>query len=266
MEYKKLFGKLWVDYNNLNPSINKIHSLLEQEGEVIINDHIAFRTFDIPGINIDNLSSVFTEAGYIEKGKYFFADKRLNAKHFEHKADDMAPKVFISELITNDFSKNVRDAASIVARTIKEKNISKEELILSKNCWSPVSYHFYEALRKESEYAAWLYVFGFRANHFTIFINFLKKYTSIEKLNNFLKSSGFKLNEAGGEIKGTVKDLLKQSSTLADSIDVEFIEGVYKIPCCYYEFAERFKDSNGHIFNGFLEKSADKIFESTNKR
>ena len=49
----------------------------------------------------------------------------------------------------------------------------------------------YKKLLEESEYAAWMYVWGFRANHFTIFINYLEKYTSIESLNQFLKSSGY---------------------------------------------------------------------------
>lgn len=266
MKYQELFEKLWSDYSILNPSAGKIHKLLENAGEKIINDHIAFRTYDLPGISVDDLSLVFIESGYEEKGKYYFADKKLNAKHYEHKSDKLAPKVFISELITSEFSKKVLNTAKKVAESVQESKIKTWELIYAKNLWQPLSFDLYESIRKESEYAAWLYVFGFRANHFTIFINYLKKYNHIEKLNEFLKRNGFKLNDAGGEIKGSEKDLLKQSSTLADSIDVQFIEGTYKIPCCYYEFAERFKDSNGKVFNGFLEKSADKIFESTNKR
>jgi hypothetical protein len=49
-----------------------------------------------------------------------------------------------------------------------------------------------------------------------------------------------------------------------DIIDVEFKEGVYKIPACYYEFALRFPDADGRLYSGFHSKSADKIFESTN--
>jgi hypothetical protein len=266
MDTKKLFERLWNDYSNLNPSVERIHLLLEQEGETIINDHIAFRTFDIPGISLDNLSETFINSGYVEKGKYYFEDKKLNAKHFEHKTEKLAPKVFISELITKEFSKVVQETAKCVADEVLKNKNSLAELIFSKNCWEPISYNKYEALRMESEYAAWLYAFGFRANHFTVYINYLKKYNSLEKLNDFLKLNKFTMNESGGEIKGTEKDGLKQSSILADIIDVRFVEGIYKIPCCYYEFAERFKDKNGILFNGFIEKSADKIFDSTNKR
>ena len=111
-----------------------------------------------------------------------------------------------------------------------------------------------------------MYVWGFRANHFTIFINYLEKIDSIESLNTFLKEKGYKLNTSGGEIKGTREQLLKQSSTLADMVAVEFTEGSYNIPCCYYEFAERFEKSPGELYNGFIASSADKIFESTDAR
>ena len=84
------------------------------------------------------------------------------------------------------------------------------------------------------------------------------------KVNDLLKREGFRLNDAGGEIKGTPANMLEQSSTMADIIPVSFIEGTYEIPACYYEFARRYPDQKGNIYTGFLEKSADKIFESTN--
>lgn len=111
-----------------------------------------------------------------------------------------------------------------------------------------------------------MYVWGFRANHFTIFINHLDNFDSIESLNTFLKEKGYKLNASGGEIKGTREQLLKQSSTLADMVALKFTEGSHNIPCCYYEFAERFEKSPGKLYTGFIASSADKIFESTDAR
>jgi hypothetical protein len=58
--------------------------------------------------------------------------------------------------------------------------------------------------------------------------------------------------------------MLRQSSTLADIVNIKFIEGNYDIPCCYYEFAQRYPNPDGRLFSGFVAKSADKIFESTN--
>jgi hypothetical protein len=119
-------------------------------------------------------------------------------------------------------------------------------------------------LRNESEYAAWVYIHGYRANHFTINVNALKKFDSLEKVNRFLKDNGFLLNDSAGEIKGTPAELLEQSSTRSGIIKVQFIEGEFPAPSCYYEFARRYPDKDGKLYSGFIAKSADKIFESTN--
>lgn len=266
MDHTLIFEKLWKEYNETNPSANRIHALLDENGEKIINDHVAFRTYDIPGIDMEALSSPFLKAGYIEKGQYSFEKKRLRAKHYEHSSDPLAPKVFISELITSDFSEAVQAAARKVAEQTLASIKSSDDILFALTPWGRTSYETYKKLLEESEYAAWMYVWGFRANHFTIFINYLEKYTSIESLNKFLKSSGYILNTSGGEIKGTKEQLLKQSSTLADMVSVKFLEGTYKIPCCYYEFAERFEKSPGELYTGFIASSADKIFESTDSR
>src|SRR6476619_3578728 len=47
-----LFERLWKDYSALNPQAGRIHALLEARGETILNDHIAFRTFAHPGMDI----------------------------------------------------------------------------------------------------------------------------------------------------------------------------------------------------------------------
>ena len=85
-------------------------------------------------------------------------------------------------------------------------------------------------------------------------------------VNELIKKNGFTLNNSGGEIKGSHEDLLQQSSTIADKVKVGFVEGSYEVPCCYYEFAKRYPDSNGKLYSGFVAKSADKIFESTDFR
>jgi len=266
MDHNLIFEKLWKEYSKTNPSANNIHNLLEKEGEIIRNDHVAFRTYDIPGIDIEALSKPFLEAGYVEKGDYFFESKRLRAKHYEHIKDPMAPKVFISELITSDFSEVVQATARKTAEATMAKIKNSNELIFSLTPWGERSYNTYRQLLEESEYAAWMYVWGFRANHFTIFINYLEKYDSIEVLNDYLKLNGYTLNSSGGEIKGTKEQLLKQSSTLADIVNLGFAEGSFEVPCCYYEFAERFEEAPGELYTGFIASSADKIFESTDSR
>ncbi|MFP4060794.1 MAG: DUF1338 domain-containing protein [Bacteroidota bacterium] len=262
MELKEMLENLWKDYTKINSSAEKIRHLFETRGENVVNDHIAFRTFNDPAINIDVLSGYFTEKGYAEKGQYTFEQKHLSARHYEHEYPEM-PLIFISQLILEDFSDNLQSVVRDKISNLPEGLTSKKDFLYSGNSWGKPSYQVYNNLRTESEYAAWLYVFGFRANHFTVSIDRLKTFDTINEVNQFLKDNGFQLNDSGGEVKGSSVQLLEQSSTKADIVPVEFIEGTYEIPGCYYEFAKRYKDENGELFTGFISKSADKIFEST---
>jgi hypothetical protein len=261
---EQIFMRLWEDYTLQNPEVKKVYELFVSEDEKIVNDHIAFRTFDDPRINIDVISDVFLKSGYEEKGQYVFEKKHLFAKHFEHKAEKGLPRVFISELKTKDFSRELQDTVAQCIDKIPEPLLHSTELIFLGRLWGECSFKVYEKLRKETEYAAWLYVNGFTANHFTISVNHLKKYDTLQKVNDLLKSKGFLLNDAEGEIQGTPEELLEQSSIRAAIRPVSFIEGTFDVTGCYYEFAKRYPDKDGKLYSGFIAKSADKIFQSTN--
>ncbi len=263
MNHTDIFNHLWVDYIEQNPHAKRVYDLLVEEGEEVLNDHIAFRTFNDKRININVLSKVFILNGYEEKGNYTFETKHLFAKHFEHKTDEHAPRVFISELILEEFSFELQNNIKKIINAIPQGKLFSDDLIYSGNIWGNISYETYNTLRKESEYAAWVYVFGYCANHFTVNVNKLKKFNSIEKVNSFLKNKGFLINDSEGEIKGTPEELLEQSSIRSGLIKVNFNEGPFEIPSCYYEFAKRYPDLTGSFYSGFIAKSADKIFEST---
>jgi hypothetical protein len=264
MNYQDIFERLWQDYITQNPATKKVYDLLVMEGETIVNDHIAFRTFNDPRIGIDVLAKVFIKNGYEFRGEYHFEQKKLYARHFEHKTDPLAPRVFISELLVDQFSDHMKLVVNEWVNSIPVSLLKSDELIFAGSIITNPSYKVYEKLRIESEYAAWLYVNGFCANHFTVSVNALKEYDTIEKINTFLKNNGFQLNDANGEIQGTPADLLEQSSIKAGIIRVPFQEGDFDIPGCYYEFALRYPDQDGKLYSGFVAKSADKIFESTN--
>lgn len=263
MKYYDIFEMLWQVYTVQNPAVKKIYDLLSTEGETIINDHIAFRTFDHPLISIEVLSRPFLENGYIHKGDYTFTEKKLLARHFEHSDDVLAPRVFISQLITSEFSPFLQNAVNEWISAIPSDKIGSEDLIRSGNLSGLPSFKVFQELRKESEYAAWLYVNGFCANHFTVSVNYLRKYDTVAKVNDFLKQHGFMMNDAGGEIQGTPAELLEQSSIKAGMVNTVFSEGNYEVPGCYYEFAKRYPDKDGKLYSGFIAKSADKIFQST---
>lgn len=256
----ELFEKLWTQYSSTNIQAAQIHRLLRERGENVKNDHIALRTYGVPGIKVEDLGRFFEAYGYVEKETYNFKVKKLRAKHYEKEG---FPRVFISELRVDEFSPYLQETVKSLVDQIPSDVLESESLLYSGPQWSKVSYGTYEKLRKESEYAAWMSVFGFVANHFTVSINQLNSFTDITELNTFLKELDFKLNSSGGEVKGTPEDYLLQSSTLASEVRVKFLDGEYLIPGCYYEFAERLNLPNGELFNGFVTSSADKIFEST---
>ena len=264
MNLEYIINRLWSDYTDQNPSAGKIYSLFTSEGETVVNDHIAFRTLDYPEINIDVLAKQFIDNGYVSKGEYNFSDKHLFARHFELPGRNTAPRVFISQLILSECSTELRSIFSESFDKIDYRRLAAPDLLFAGTLFNSLSWEIYNRLREESEYAAWFYVFGFRANHFTVSVNSLNKYNNIHSVNEFLKKNGFLLNSSGGEVKGSPEDLLQQSSTMADLVKIQFIEGLFEVPSCYYEFAQRFPDSTGSLYSGFVPKSADKIFESTN--
>lgn len=256
-----MFEKLWQDYTTLNPSVAKVYKVFTDRGETVINDHVAFRTYNHPKIGLKKMAEYFLDNGYSKKGDYSFKVKKLYAEHFEH-SDPSKPKIFVSELLTEQFSPELQKKVNAIIETIPSSQTEAEDFCVSGKPWM-VSYQDYQKLLEESEYAAWMAAFGFRVNHFTVLVNGLKTLPHLEAVNDAVTAAGFKLNTSGGVIKGTEEIGLRQSSTLAEPISVKFSDGTHQIPGCYYEFAQRFK-VNGKLYSGFVEQSADKIFESTN--
>ncbi|MCX5660194.1 MAG: DUF1338 domain-containing protein [Planctomycetota bacterium] len=261
---RTLLDRLWTDYAELNPQAGQIHRLLGQAGETVVNDHIALRTFDDPRVSLDVLARAFTDGGYQPRNEYHFPEKHLFARHFEHPSAEF-PKVFISELKLGQFPADIARRITALLDQMDPSIPARWDFPVVGRPWR-VSYADYEALRAQSEYAAWVAAWGFRANHFTVLVNELRTFRTLQELNGFLTRSGFELNVAGGEIKGTPADGLEQSSTLANHASVNFIEGPRVIPGCYYEFARRHPMPDGRLYGGFVARSADKIFESTNRR
>ncbi|MEW7291978.1 DUF1338 domain-containing protein [Aquimarina sp. 2304DJ70-9] len=257
------FNELWNQYTTKTPSAEKIKSLLEAEGNTVFNDHIAIRTFNDPRVHIEVLAQPFIAMGYEPKGEYHFKTKKLFARHFEHKSDPNAPKIFISQLLLEELSAELREIIDEILNQVDQDIYEQEDLILKGRVWRTPSIETYNTLLDVSEYAAWMYVNGFCSNHFTIDVNKLNTFESLSEVNEFLKAKGYTMNSSGGEIKGSSSLLLEQSSILADVVEVEFEEGSKEVTSCYYEFAFRYPNTDGNLYSGFIAGSADKIFEST---
>lgn len=264
MSLDHLFDRLWAVYTAITPQAARIHELLVARGEHIVNDHVALRTFDLPGLEIEVLDRAFVAGGYQPAQSYEFPDKKLHAYHYEH-PDPARPKLFISALHVNELSGEAGTIIEELAAQMERGAEAHPMFAASGRHWT-IERAIYQRLAAESEYAAWVAAFGLCANHFTVSVNHLVSFSGLGELNDFLVDRGFRLNEAGGAIKGSPGQLLEQSSTLADEIDVDMADGSHRVPSCYVEFARRYPGPDGHLFQGFIPTSADRIFESTDRR
>jgi len=260
------FEKHWQQYSAISPQALAIHRLFADKGEVLVNDHIAFRTFANSNISIKHLEKEIFALGYRHLDSYHFETKKLDARCYLH--PESPTKIFISELRWQSLSET---AQSLLGNIVKQADCAAAAhpgpYLSAGRLWDLPRYADYRALLDESEYAAWLSVWGIRANHFTLFVNYFRKYPHLSQVVALLQQQGYQLNTVGGVIKGTEADLLIQAATMADKQDVDFKDaGKQTISSCYYEFAQRFKQKDGQLYQGFIPGSADKIFESTNSQ
>lgn len=259
-----LFERLWRDYVAVTPQASRIHELLRQRGERVINDHVALRTFARPRVDIEALARPFVALGYHPGGDYAFAGKGLTARHYQHPDPDL-PKVFISQLELDRFSARLGAIVDGLLAAVSDELAASPELPSAGRPW-PVDRATYDALAAESEYAAWVAAFGYRANHFTVDVGRLRSVRGLAELIELLQAQGFELNDSGGLIKGSPEVFLEQAATRADEVPVELADGSHRLPSCYYEFARRYHMPDGALFQGFVTGSADRLFESTDRR
>ncbi|MBU2953844.1 DUF1338 domain-containing protein [Marinobacter sp. F3R08] len=258
-----LFARLWDAYRQVTPSAERIHKILgAEEGQAIVNDHIALRTFNLDPVRLEALAKHFVSLGYQQGGEYHFEAKKLYARHYEHPSGKL-PKVFISELLVEQCSPALQSVVKNLVAQVNPEAVAADNFLYSGRHWE-IEYNTYRDLLAESEYAAWMAAWGYRANHFTVSINHLEQFRTVPDVNQLLKDHDYTVNSSGGEVKGSPADLLEQSSTMADRVPVAFSDQTVTIPSCFYEFALRYPKPDGQLYSGFVAASADKIFESTN--
>jgi len=262
---EQFFEALWADYTKLAPQARVIHDLFAARNPNLVNDHVAFRTFANSPLELERLEPLLLGLGYSVQGQYRFEQKRLRARSYMH-PDAGVPKIFLSELLVNELSSGTQ---GLLAKYTDQIVVDTLDIgvFYSGRAWPMPSWTEYQALLNESEYAAWLLAIGLRANHFTISVNHLEQFRTVQQVVDAVKAAGFEINSVGGEIKGSPDLYLEQASTLADLQLVRFADGdEHEIATCFYEFALRYPQLDGALFQGFVEGNADKIFDSTNRR
>ncbi|MCB9666169.1 MAG: DUF1338 domain-containing protein [Alphaproteobacteria bacterium] len=263
MQREEVFESLWQDFTRIAPAAATIRAALVDAGEVVINDHVAFRTFDRGPLRLDALEPHLLGLGYTRLAPYAFEGKKLRAWGYVH-ADPLAPKVFLSELEVDRCSPGLQALVDELVAQVPADAADDVAVLWSGRPWAPVDHATWAQAAEESEYAAWLAALGYHANHFTVSVNHLSPALhGIEAVLAFVERLGFAINESGGRVKGTPEVLLEQGSTLADRVPVELADGERLLPTCYYEFALRHPQADGTLYPGFVAASADRIFEST---
>jgi 2-oxoadipate dioxygenase/decarboxylase-like protein len=258
----KFFEALWTDFAAIAPQAAAIRRRLEEHGEKVENDHVAFRTFNVGPVSLERLEPLVLGLGYSLLDEYRFEDKHLRARAYVC-AD--APRLFLSELLCEELSGWAQAMISQLLAHVPGGFAAGPQLFWAGRPWTPLRFAEYERLSNESEYAGWLAALGFRPNHFTVSINRLAKFAQVADVLDFVEAAGYRINASGGRVKGSRDVLLEQGSTLADRVPVQFADGPRIIPTCYYEFALRHLDANGRMYEGFVPASADRIFESTDR-
>jgi hypothetical protein len=262
MDRTGFFTALWQDFETIAPGAAATKKRLEEYGESVVDDHVAFRTFDRSPIGIAELEPVILALGYRLLDEYRFEAKHLRARAYVCPA---SPRVFLSELLSEELSGWAQDTIAGLISQVPEDIASGPGVFWAGRPWGPLAFADYQRLSDESEYAGWLSALGLRPNHFTVSVNRLQRLPDVESVLRFVESAGYAVNESGGRVKGSAEELLEQGSTLADRVEVEFAEGPRLIPTCYYEFALRHHDESGALYEGFVPASADRIFESTDR-
>jgi hypothetical protein len=259
------FEALWRDYVSIAPSAARIRSLFTADNPSVENDHVAFRTFDREPVRLEDLERHFLELGYRRSSPYVFEEKKLDAWSYEPPRSHQ-PRIFLSALRTRELSADARSMVEALCRQIDPNRVEDRSIFYAGVLWQRPTWPEYERLRVESEYAAWLSIMGYRANHFTISVNSLRTPRTLEGVIERVEAAGFPINASGGKLKGSRTELLEQASTLADRIPVRFGDGSeHPVPSCYYEFARRHPTADGTLYSGFVAASADRLFESTDR-
>jgi hypothetical protein len=262
MQLDRFFEALWFDFVRIAPQAAAIKARLEELGERVENDHVAFRTFDRSPVDLATLEPRLLELGYQPLEDYAFPDKHLRARAYTRQG---APRIFLSELLRAELSTGAQTLLQRCVDAIPHGAGGSAQIFHQGRLWPALPFADYERLASESEYAGWLCALGLRPNHFTVSLNAMQKLRTVEAILEFVERAGYKVNAAGGRVKGSATIGLEQGSTLADRVAVDFADGTHTVPTCYYEFALRHRIAGGELYPGFVTDSASRIFESTDR-
>ena len=250
---QRLLDLLWERYAAQVPSAR---TFLQLAGGPLVNDHVAFRTLARPGSGVELLAPVFERLGWRRAGSYDFPDARLDAIHLSHPAG--LARIFVSQLRVGELSSRAQALLSELPPDppppVLEPRTAAE--LASLAAWfrgpdrAPEEAALLE-LEQESQYGAWLLLFGREVNHFTAAVDDVAAWAAR------LAGAGVPMK---GEIEGEPGAGLRQTATRAAPRTVRTDRGERQWPYAYLELAERHGG-----FDGFVAAQARQLFEMTRR-
>jgi hypothetical protein len=243
---ERLLELLWHRYAAHVPYAR---TFVQLAGGQFRNDHVALRSLQRPGSGIELFAPVFERLGWKRAGAYDFPDARLDAIHLSHPAG--LPRVFISELRGSELSPR---AQQILSALPADEPPPTEVDALADWFRAPALVATESdllELERESQYGAWLLLFGREVNHFTASVD------DVEAWAQRMAAAGVPMK---GEIEGEPGAGLRQTATRAAPRTVRTDRGERQWPYAYLEIAQR---SGG--FDGFVAKQARQLFEMTSR-
>lgn len=249
-----MLSPLWTIFEEYSPIAAKAYLKLDPKLERI--DHVAFRTFNRGPVRLIDLELALTAQGYLVSGSYHFPAKKVRAKSYS-KPNGEIPRIFLSELLVEQLP---IEAQTIVSQLIAGGVWDKQSSPWGSLHWPKPSLEEYNGLLKlGGDYAAWTSIHGLKPNHFAASVE-----DRVVTVAAQLEALNYTISDAGGRIKGGPEFKLEQGSTRAETRPTQLADALAAIPAGYCEFVVRWLDEKtGTLFDGFVEPSADKIFEST---
>ena len=231
-----LLDQLWSAYASHVPYAQ---TFVELSGGAFQNDHVAFRSLDLRPV-----AALFESLGWRRAGAYDFPDAHLDAIHLSKPG---APRVFVSQLRVEALSPRAR---ALLAR------LPAAPPPLADPSWFVAPAPLFTGselleLERESQYAAWLCLFGREVNHFTAAVD------DVEGWAVRLREAGVPMK---GEVEGAPGAPLRQTATRAAPRRVRTLEGERDWPYAYLELAQRQPG-----FDGFVAAQARQLFDMTRR-
>lgn len=293
----KLINELWKNYANEVEHAKVISNILLEKKKKVVFDH--FAVIDLPSENtgISTLSQIFSCLGFIVQGRDYLPEKQneflwMVEQDASYKlADSVLPQVVVADFWLSELPISIRKIVEKYTNQIKvtplptiqrltgqaylgNLDAANELLSLLINYfngreWDLPTFSDFKAVHEANELLAWVLLFGRKPNHFTISVHLLGGFTSLADFHSFVSSHvNFTFNEQGGTIKGNQQGVV-QSSTMADLIKVQLVDGDITIRDRFVEFIWRYpKNSFGQdvmwddFYTGFIAKNANRVIES----